>query len=714
MTNNIFDVDEIIVVNEEPINYTSFVDWEKFLADSGKLNKCTTNNKTGDIIYYVDCPNEKSHGGTSVTATMIFVCEDMGEKNPYFLCHHSQCKHLQLQDFLNSCSNIDIKNYIDKEKYDKFFDKNSLQIEKKKNTDSEEQQDLASHIAFYGYDTEGFYYFGSSDSYLLLKLKAADLTEKNMYSIYSNQNDWFLAFADMTKDKQVMYWSNAALWLIQRSKYAGPFKAKMVRYLGIHQENEEFVLNTGTNVRLQSGETITYHQARDIFKKSLYLPTQTDICISEHEATKNDLNNLVDIINELPFTSDTDRIKFLGILICGLVPGSLENRPNGWLNAEAGSGKTQIFALIVSIIWKASGALICDKNTTLAGIEQHSKGSNISVAHDEAEASGDVAIRKIEAILEGVLSSSTNGNGETLKGGAHGTPQSYKSKHCYLFGAIADKVDNPALKRRIALMRLHSAEEEIYKTKYKMQWPKLKQKIKSIINENFAERFYLYWLNRLHLLNKNVANVENWLINNSSLGSEILGLYAPIFSAYLMLQIDREITDNDISPINNVLLDIEKEYKSQEKEKNTGVLLFNQLLEIGTIRTTDNKNIHISDLILLHFGKENFANPLGFTIQIATDLLAKCGLKVLVECESLVISNNHQWLKTFFGRLGHSNHGGRLKSYPGSTQTEGTVNFSRSGSRRGIVIPLPHDFLKGSKPEISIPSIFENDIIIDK
>ena len=46
-----------------------------------------------------------------------------------------------------------------------------------------------------------------------------------------------------------------------------------------------------------------------------------------------------------------------------------------------------------------------------------------------------------------LLSSTTNGPGETLKSNPQGHVLSYKNKACYIFGSIGDKIDKPALKK---------------------------------------------------------------------------------------------------------------------------------------------------------------------------------------------------------------------------------------------------------------------------
>ena len=59
---------------------------------------------------------------------------------------------------------------------------NSLSKNNSSDFDNEEQQELAKHISFYGYDFENYYYFGSNDSYMLSRLKSYELTEKKLLS----------------------------------------------------------------------------------------------------------------------------------------------------------------------------------------------------------------------------------------------------------------------------------------------------------------------------------------------------------------------------------------------------------------------------------------------------------------------------------------------------------------------------------------------------
>ena len=107
------------------------------------------------------------------------------------------------------------------------------------------------------------------------------------------------------------------------------------------KKKDGFVLNTGTNVILPNGDIKTYHEIRQIYKKSLYLPYKNDIDISENEVTTNQISRFFNLLDKWPFSSKFDIIKFVGVLICGLVPGGLKQRPCVWITAETGSGKSE-------------------------------------------------------------------------------------------------------------------------------------------------------------------------------------------------------------------------------------------------------------------------------------------------------------------------------------------------------------------------------------
>ena len=381
-------------------------------------------------------------------------------------------------------------------------DEKAKPSERYTNRDTEEQQELAKNISFYGYDFENYFYFGSTDSYMLIRLKSSDLTERNCYAILSDQNLWHMAFSSMNRKDPVMYWQNAAEWMIRKSKLAGPFKVKNVRLLGIHKEDKTYILNTGTGIKLLSGEEYTYHAIREIYKTSLYFPASNNIRIAGTECTTRNIDSFINVVSRWPFKTPFDIVKFIGVIVCGLVPGGLETRPCGWLTAESGSGKTQVFTYLISVLWKAAGAAICEKGTTAAGIESAAKGSNVSVAYDEAEATTKTGNMKMSAVMDQVLSAATNGTGETYKSNPYGQSLSFKSQSCYLFGSVGDKVDSPTLKRRIAIFSLLDAATEQYKTVYSPAWRALKHDTKTLITPEFASQFFLYIFNRLELLNK--------------------------------------------------------------------------------------------------------------------------------------------------------------------------------------------------------------------
>lgn len=702
---NIFDTEFSEIKELPPIDFTAYIDMEKYLDATKTLLK-TTKSTRGEIIYYVDCPNEQQHGSNSQTATMIFCDPDYGEKNPIFLCHHSSCKNLSFKDFIDYHNTIDVMQFVVPE----YNNDQKPYQHRKIDQDTPEQQELAKHISFYGYDNENYFYFGSDDSYMLQKLKAESITEKSCYSILSNQNLWLQAFTDFSLKKPFMYWNDCAEWLIKKSKQAGPFKQRNIKFLGIHKEKKGFVLNTGTNIILHTGETMTYHEIRNIYKKSLYLPFSNEIDIPEMECTEKQIDDMLSCIDQWPLVSDFDRVKLIGILICGLIPGGLEQRPCGWITAETGSGKTQLFEYIVNNLWRAAGGVICDHDTSAAGIQAASKNCHVSISYDEAEAADrKAAIEKISNVIELVLSSATNGTGETIKSNPYGHALGSKTKSCYMFGSIGDKVDKPSIKRRVVIIQMINSKTEEFK-KYRDNWKHLKKITGDVINEKFCSELFLYVFNRLLQINRNIELTDDYLRENTNIDSNLLGLYSSIFGAYLSIKEKFDIKESSFIQLIPFIREIENDGKNTENEKSTGLNMINSLFDIGQTKTFDNKSFYIADLISVSLGGDNFNNKLGLTPDIANDLLGKCGIKVIPSEYQIIISNNNQYLKGFFEKLNYSNYSSRLKTYPGARATSQGVHFYKSGTQRGTIIPLGDEF-KIKKDTGKLPEIFETGVI---
>lgn len=128
----------------------------------------------------------------------------------------------------------------------------------------------------------------------------------------------------------------------------------------------------------------------------------------------------------------------VGWLGCSLLAGVLPVRPQLWVNAPAGVGKTFLKDDLTQIL--GPFAVTCESaSSTAAGICQRLGRSSAPVLFDEAECRADQrSVRRLEGVLELVRSSATGNNSCVLKGSSDGTQRTYSARSCFMLFSIAN------------------------------------------------------------------------------------------------------------------------------------------------------------------------------------------------------------------------------------------------------------------------------------
>lgn len=691
--NTIFDTEAIII--KEPAGL-SYLRLDEYLNRIGDCNGYET-KENGDEIFYVDCPNNKNHNSDGLNHSMIF--HQYGEKDPYFYCVHSQCEDVTIFDYFDS-KNVDYTAYLD--------DNKSEVIEPIKVSDKRSVEELKRFIVFHGYEPEGYHVFSSSDSYQFIRLKPSEMHMMNIVNLFGDEEllGEFFPLEIKGLYKGVDYQA-VGKWLINESKRTGVFRATSLKPLGVHMEEDRPpILNTGTHV-FYNNSKYDFFDTREQFK-GFYLPSSNNnIVIPDKELSQDSLKELFSLVEKLPFKTNKDRVIFCGVMFCGLIPGGIEIRPSMWVTGKGGCGKTSILELVLVPIWKAAGAINIDVGSTGPGIEQETKGQNVSIIFDEAESNTRTGIERISTILEGAKASTTIGTGVTLKGSSGGRAVNYKHKSCYCFSSVGNQINNDTIVRRVFTILIQQQEH------HKKDWNFIKMKLKRLITKKFTQQFFLFAFNRIPEFNKNVLIVEEYLVK-TSIPSSIIGMWISIITAYLMMLGYKTITPNDIEKeLSDIIAQIIEENQGESAENNNAIFLLEIILN-SQVNTEDNKKVYISDLIQISMLK-SVDIGISITQDKANQMLSKLGLKM--DKNNLYIHTKHDFLLGIFEKRNISGYASRLSTYPEAKKSGNAIRFYTSRNR-ALIIPLPEDLIDSPQhKEIesytgNIPEVFDKIIKI--
>lgn len=143
------------------------------------------------------------------------------------------------------------------------------------------------------------------------------------------------------------------------------------------------------------------------------------------------------------------------------------------------------------------------------------------------------------------------------------------------------------------------------------------------------------------------------------------------------------------SNINLNRIDSFVDVENLKSQETAAEVLVNTLFNIEINRNSSGRIFTIAELIQCVIDDKTFDL---FSMNAIRMMLAFKGIKVIPEEKSIIISNTNDELKTFFKSLGRLSYSAALKTYPGAKPTPAPVHFYKSGSSRGVIIPLPASF----------------------
>ena len=241
------------------------------------------------------------------------------------------------------------------------------------------------------------------------------------------------------------------------------YNPELLRGRGVWRDADGIVYNAGDAcflVRVDgSMEQVDGVRGRYIYDAGAPLIHPAADALTDEEGAR-----LVDFFTARPWVLPCAGELVAGAAACAFLAGVLPYRPQLWVNAPAGTGKSVLKRdMLRALGGRGDGEEVAGGHavqleggdTTPNAVHQKIRHDALPVVFDEAESNGgERRARNMEGLLALVRSAATSGDVGLSKGGADGTAKNYLLRCCFLLFSIANNLDRDADTSRFLVLRL--------------------------------------------------------------------------------------------------------------------------------------------------------------------------------------------------------------------------------------------------------------------
>ncbi|MDR3736052.1 MAG: hypothetical protein P4L10_11015 [Acidobacteriaceae bacterium] len=300
-----------------------------------------------------------------------------------------------------------------------------------------------------GHDHGTFYYLSRSAQQVFAL--TADKHSKNNMLALASLSYW--EQSRFTTDKGAVKWDEAIDDLMMQCRRVGIYDTDRIRGRGAWLDNGRALLHLGNRI-ISNGQDVglTMDGSKFVYESAKPLSV-----IHADPLSNTDAHWLIKISGLLRWEKPVYAKLFAGWIALAPICGALAWRPSIWITGGPGSGKSWLRENIMGTCLGAV-ALAVQSKTSEAGIRQSLGSDARPVLFDEAEREDAHAAYRMQAVLDLVRQSSSEGGAEIVKGtGNQSGAKRYRIRSTFAFQSINVALLHQADLSRISVLGLREA-----------------------------------------------------------------------------------------------------------------------------------------------------------------------------------------------------------------------------------------------------------------
>lgn len=280
--------------------------------------------------------------------------------------------------------------------------------------------------------------------------------------------------------------SEAAEFIMQQCESRGIFNDNNIRGIGIFNDKDRIVINTGSKL-IVNEEEIPYD---DFKSKYTYRELGQDVIWYQDEATADDINTLMSLCSSLNWGDPLSKILYGGFITQAFLSPLYDWLSHLWIFGLHGNGKTTVQQTTKDILGPLCVSM-SGLSSTAASITQKLANNPFAISFDEAESHTDKDYIKMQAVID--LARQATRKQSIYKGTPSGRAKQYFVNVPFILSSINYTLEHDSDRSRFALLELLPPTEEyaeggaIYNEYCDA---------KSKITEDFSQRLITYCFKR--------------------------------------------------------------------------------------------------------------------------------------------------------------------------------------------------------------------------